>query len=112
MMPNSDSEGRIFLATPNNHDSFFFLHTFRPPAFDFNVRVTMNKSHCFTLMSAILKVDVVCDIIVRVSKIRFVSTCENRGKPRLVCKNSQSGTFRTVLTATFIRQPPLFSVAT
>ena len=32
---NSDLEGRIFLSAPNNHDRFFFLHTFRAPAFDF-----------------------------------------------------------------------------
>ena len=34
----SDPEGRIFLSAPNNHDIFFFLHTFWSPAFDFYVR--------------------------------------------------------------------------
>ena len=28
VMPNSDPQGRIFLSVPNNHDRFFFLHTF------------------------------------------------------------------------------------
>ena len=28
VMPNSDPEGRIFQYAPNNHDRFFFLHTF------------------------------------------------------------------------------------
>ena len=60
--PNSDPEGWIFQSAPNNHDRFFFLHTFRSHAFDFNVGVAMNKSCCFTLTYAILKVDVVCDV--------------------------------------------------
>ena len=40
----------------------FFLHTFRSPAFDFNVIVAMNESCCFTLTSTTLKVDVVRDV--------------------------------------------------
>ena len=40
VMPNNDPEGRIFLSAPNNHDIFFFLHTFHSPAIDFNDRVT------------------------------------------------------------------------
>ena len=44
MMLNSDPEGRIFLSVPNNHDRFFFLHTFSSPAFDFNVGVAINES--------------------------------------------------------------------
>ena len=46
----------FFLSVPNNHDRFFFLHTFWPPAFAFNVGVTINVSCSYTLMSAILKV--------------------------------------------------------
>ena len=122
VMPNSDPEGRIFLSAPNNQDRFFFLHTIRAAAFDFNVGVPVNESHSFTLTSAILKIDVVCDVTmtstskvlttelrdllynqcidntcrysffirptgrIRVCKIRFVSTGENRGQPCLVCK--------------------------
>ena len=62
VMPYSDPEGRIFLSAPNNHDRFFFLHTFWSLAFDFNVGVTSNESHSYMLTSAILKVDVVCDV--------------------------------------------------
>ena len=58
VMPNSDPMGLIFLSAPNNHDGFFFLHTFCSPAFDFNVGVAINKSLSYTLTSAILKVDV------------------------------------------------------
>ena len=118
----SEPEARIFLSAPNNHDRFFFLYTFRVPAFDFNVGVALNESRSFTLTSAILKIDVVCDVAmtstpnvlttelrdllynqcvdntcrysffirttcrIRVCKIRFVSTGENREKPCLVCK--------------------------
>ena len=57
----SDPEGRILLSALSNHDRFFFFHTFRSPAFDFNIGVAMNKSYCITLMSAILKVDV-CEV--------------------------------------------------
>ena len=64
VMPNSDPEGRIFLSAPNNHDRFFFLHTLWSPAFHFNVRVEINKSHSYTLTSATLKVDVVCDVAI------------------------------------------------
>ena len=62
VMLNSDHEGRIFLSAPNNHDRFSFLHTLWSPAFDFNVAVEINESHSHTLTSAILKVDVVCDV--------------------------------------------------
>ena len=62
MMPNSDPEGWIFLSAPNNHDGFFFLHTFSSPAFDFKAAVATNESHSYTWTSAILKVDVVCDV--------------------------------------------------
>ena len=61
MMPNSDPEGRNFLSIPNNCDRFFFLHTFSSPAFDFNIGVAINKSRSYTLTSATLKVDVVCN---------------------------------------------------
>ena len=54
--------GWIFLAALHNHDRFFFMHTFRVPASDFNVKVTMNKSCSYTLMSGNLKTDVVCDV--------------------------------------------------
>ena len=64
VMPNSDPEGPIFLSAPNNHDRFFFLRTFWSPAFDFSVGVAINKSHSYTLMSAILKVAVICDVAV------------------------------------------------
>ena len=41
VMPNGDPEGRIFLSGANNHDNFFFLHTFWSPAFDFNAGVAI-----------------------------------------------------------------------
>ena len=59
VMPNSDPEGRIFLYAPNNHDRFFFLHTFRSSAFDFNVGVAIHESRSFTLTFAILKCNVI-----------------------------------------------------
>ena len=62
VMPNSDPEGRVFLFAPNNHDRFFFLHTFWSPAFDFKVGVAINELCSYTLTSSILKVDVVCDV--------------------------------------------------
>ena len=62
MMRNSDPERRIFLSAPNNYDRFSSLHTFRAPAFGFNVRVAVNESHSFILTSAILKTDVLCDV--------------------------------------------------
>ena len=68
-LPNSDPEGWIFLSAPNNHDRFFFLHTFRSQAFDFNIGVASDKSFSFTLKSAILKVDVVCDVAMTSSPI-------------------------------------------
>ena len=55
VMLNSDLEGPIFLSAPNNHDRFFFLHTFWPQAFNFNLGVAIDKSFSFMLMSAILK---------------------------------------------------------
>ena len=60
VMPNSDPEERIFLST-TMIDSFSCI-PFRSPAFDCNEGVAMNESCCFTLTSAILKVDVVCDV--------------------------------------------------
>ena len=62
VMPNSDPEGRIFISAPNNHDRFFFLHTFWSLAFYFNVGVPINESRSYMLTSAILTFDVVCDI--------------------------------------------------
>ena len=56
------SQRTIFLSASNSHDGFFFLHTFWSPAFDFNVGVPINEACCFTLTSAILKVDVICDV--------------------------------------------------
>ena len=97
------------IRTKQSYDRFFFLHTFRPTAYDFNVGVAMNKSYCFTWTSAILKVDVLCDVIkalrdllynqcidnmccysfficptgrITVCKIRIVSKGENGRKPR------------------------------
>ena len=62
VMTKSDPEGRIFLSVPNNNDRLFFLHTLWSRAFDFNVGVAINESHSYTMTSAILKVDVVCDV--------------------------------------------------
>ena len=62
VMANSDPGGQIFVTAPNNHDRFFFLHTFWSTAFDFNVENPINKSRSYTLMSAILKSDLVCDV--------------------------------------------------
>ena len=59
VMPNSDPEGWNFLSAPNNHDRFFFLHTFPSPAFDFNVGVAINESHSSTLTITILEVNVI-----------------------------------------------------
>ena len=92
-----DPEERIFLSAPNSHGRFFFLHTFWSPAFDFTVGCPDNESRSYTLSSVILKVDVVMTSttnvlttqlrdLLMVCKTRFVSTCENRGKPFLVCK--------------------------
>ena len=118
------SRGTEFLSAPNNHDRFFFFHTFWSPEFDFNIGVAIYESRSYTLTSAILKVDIVCDVVmtstpnvltaelhdllynqcidntccylffiypmgrIRVCKIRFVSTGENRRKPCLVCKKA------------------------
>ena len=76
VMPNSDPEGWIFLSAPNSRDRFFFLHTFWSPAFDFNVGVAINESHSYTLTSAILKVEVVCDVTM--TSTRNVLTTELR----------------------------------
>ena len=46
----------------NIHDRFFFLHTFSSPTVDFNAEVAINEWSSYTLMSAILKTDVVCDV--------------------------------------------------
>ena len=45
----------------HRHDRFFFLYTVSP-AFDFNVGVDRSESRSYTLTSAILKFDVVCDV--------------------------------------------------
>ena len=58
---NSDPEGWIFLSAPNNHDRFFFLHTFWSLVFDLNVEFAIYESRSYTI-SVIFKVDVVCDI--------------------------------------------------
>ena len=55
------ARGSLFWHHEAPIDSFSCI-PFRSPAFDFNVRVVMNKSCCFMLMSAILKADVVCDV--------------------------------------------------
>ena len=62
VMPNSDSEGQIFLSAPINndflsapinHNRFFFLHTIRSPAFYFTIGVAINVSCSFPLTSVI-----------------------------------------------------------
>ena len=58
VMPNSHPEGQILLSATNNHDRFFFMHTFWSPAFDFNAGFTIN----FMVTSTILKIDVECDV--------------------------------------------------
>ena len=122
VMPNSDPKGQIFLSAQNNHDKFFFLHTFWSLAFDFNVGVAINELRSYMLTSALLKIDVtmtstptilmtelpgllynqcIDDMCcysffiyptrrIRVTKVRFVSTGENCGKPYLVCKKKWS----------------------
>ena len=65
----------IFLSAPNNHERFFFLHTFWSPAFDFNVGVAINESCSYTLTSTILKTDVVCDVAM--TSTRNVITTES-----------------------------------
>ena len=62
MMPNRGSRGTDFSICTKQPDTFFFLHTLWSPAFDFNVGVDINESHSYTLTSAILKVDIVCDV--------------------------------------------------
>ena len=37
------------LYAPNNHDRFFFLHTFGFSVFDLNVGVAINETRLFTL---------------------------------------------------------------
>ena len=61
MMPNSDPEGQIFLSAPNIHD-ILLLAYLSNTSVDVNVGVSMNEPCSLTLMSAILKVDVVVDI--------------------------------------------------
>ena len=56
------AEGWIFLSASNNHNRFFFLPTFWSRTFNFNVGVAINESRSFTWMSAILKVEVICDV--------------------------------------------------
>ena len=64
-MPNGDPEGQILQSAPNNHDMFFFMHTFfLSQALDFNIAVAIKDSHSYTLTSAILKVDVVWDVAI------------------------------------------------
>ena len=41
----------------------FYLYSFWPPAFDFNIGSAINESPPYTLTTAVLKVDFVCDII-------------------------------------------------
>ena len=45
----------------HRHDRFIFLHTVSL-AFDFIVGVSRSESRSYTLTSAILKFDVVCDV--------------------------------------------------
>ena len=132
VMPNSYPEGWRFLSASNNHDRFFFLHTFRSPVFEFNEEGVINESYSYTLTSTILKVDVMwrhndvnsqrlkdklCGLLynqcivntccysffiyptgrIRVCKIRFVSTGENRGNPCLVCKKVWSVESDTII---------------
>ena len=90
-MANSDPVGRIFLSTPNNHDRFFFLHTFWSPAFDFMVGVPTSKTTELLDRLYNQSIQNTCCYSyfiyryptgwIRVCKIRFVSTGENRGKP-------------------------------
>ena len=76
-MSNSDPGGQIFLSAPNNHDRFFFLHTFLSPVFDFNVQVAINESRSYTLTSAILEVDIVCDVaMTSTSNILMTDLCD------------------------------------
>ena len=49
VMPNGGPVGQILLYAPNIYDRFFFLHTFRSPAFEFNVGVAINESRSFTM---------------------------------------------------------------
>ena len=76
-MPNSDHQGRNFLSSPNNHDRFFFLHTFWSPALDFNVRVAINELCSYIVMSAILKVNDVCDVaMLSIPKVLTTELCD------------------------------------
>ena len=74
----TDPEGWIFLYAPNNHDLFFFLHTFWSPTFDLNVGVANNKSISYTLTSAMLKVDVVCYITMTSTSNRYTTSYYNQ----------------------------------
>ena len=44
-----DPKGRIFLSVANNHDRFFFLHTFWSPVFNFNAGVATNEWRSYVL---------------------------------------------------------------
>ena len=54
----------FFLSAPNNHDKFFFLHTFWSAVFAFAIGVAIDKSCSYMLTSTILKADVISDIAV------------------------------------------------
>ena len=130
VMPNSDPEGRIFRSAPKTkHDRFFFLHTFRSPAFGFNVGA-MNESRWrppywqltsyVTSTSNVLTtelrdllynqcIDNACWFSfliyptgrIRVCKIKFVSTGESRGKPCPICKKKKISLFMAVAIRDF-----------
>ena len=59
----SDGTGTyIIISIYNTKYIIVFLHTFQSPAFNLNIEVAINESCCFTLTSAILKFNVVCDV--------------------------------------------------
>ena len=62
-IPNSDWSWGIefFYLHQNNHDTFFFLHIFWSPAFDCTIGA-INESRSYMLTSAILKIDVLCEV--------------------------------------------------
>ena len=61
MMPNSDPEGQIFLSAPNKQNKILFLAYFLISSDSF-LGVTIDDSHSCMLTSAILEVDVKCDV--------------------------------------------------
>ena len=73
VIPNSDPEGQIFISAPNNHESSFFLHTFWSQAFYLNLGVPINESRSYTLTSALLTFDVVCDIAITLTPNIFTT---------------------------------------